>query len=890
MRLSFEGKGVQLCPGDTIASALHRAGVRTFSRSFKYHRRRGLYCLTGDCPNCLCTLNGEPAVRACTTPALDRQRVKRDNAWPSADLDLLKVAWHLRRLMPVGWYYKVMTRPAVWRFCEPFIRKVAGLGKVRLDLPAEDRVAAHVHPDLCVVGGGAAGLSAALAAARAGQTVLLADEGAFGDKIPPGRVSTKVAQLVAALRQQPGVTLLERATAIGLYEGPLVPIAARERTWLVHPQRVVVATGVVEEHAVFPGSDLPGVWLGRGAARMAGVHGERPGHLAVVACRTHEGPAHVEALLVAGTAIAAVVTPGDLANGYPSGIRTIKDGALLGAEGTKQVEAAVVDTGRGREAIACDALVISLGFQPRAGLLRQAVSEPVVGAGEVVAPGCSLEAAVASGEAAARGSTDELNYDDGPLTVDSTAAQKSDAGVLPVACADGFVCLCEDVTTTELQAAWAEGYQSTELLKRYTTATMGPCQGAMCHAHLRAFVNARLPKQPFAKPTTARPPARPVRVQDAAAGLRYVVEHRTALHQRHLEMGAGMGWFGAWKRPVHYGDERAEYDAVRHGVSIMDVGTLGKFLVTGPDATEFLERLYPCHVGTIAQGRLRYALLLNEAGYIFDDGLICPVGPDRYCITFTTAGAEQGEGWLKDWAETWGLRVHIVNRTAAFGAINLTGPKSRQLLAQLCSDPIGAAQLPFATHRKIRVAGIECRALRLGFVGELGFELHHPSGRSVELWEALLAAGEPMGLMPHGVDPLLLLRLEKGHIVIGMDTDFDSTPAKVGMGWAVNMDKDYFVGKTALERLADIELDKKLVGVVFDGNSAPRQGTALTCGGEYAGYLSSSGYSPVLAQGIGLAWLRRRDGEFPRAVAAEGRPGRVTSLPFYDPQGARVRG
>ena len=322
----------------------------------------------------------------------------------------------------------------------------------------------------------------------------------------------------------------------------------------------------------------------------------------------------------------------------------------------------------------------------------------------------------------------------------------------------------------------------------------------------------------------------------------------------------------------------------------MDVGTLGKFLIAGADATEFLERLYPSHVHSVAEGRLRYSVLLNEAGSIFDDGLICSLGPLGYYITLTTAGAEQGEAWLKDWAETWELNVHIVNQTAATGAINVAGPKARELLLKLCDDPIGPDELRFSRHREIRVAGVTCRALRLGFVGELSFELHHSSRQSVALWNALLEAGEPLGVKPHGMHTLLLLRLEKGHILVGVDTDFDSSPAKVGVEWTVKMEKDYFVGKTALQRLGELPLDNKLQGIVFPGDSAPLEGTTLTVDGDHVGYLSSSRYSPALGKSVALGWVRRRNGEVPREVQAEGRPGTIAELPFYDPKGERVRG
>ena len=877
----FEGKRIGFLPTDSIASALYRAGVRTFSRSFKYHRRRGLYCLTGDCPNCMVSVDGEPAVRACVTPAAEQQKVDRENAWPSADFDFMAVAWYFRWLMPVGFYYKIMIRPWVWRLAEPFLRRAAGLAPVPVDLPDAKRVASHHHTDVFVAGGGIAGLSAALAAAEAGQGVILAEEGGFGEKLAlRGPTREKIDRLVATLRDIPAVVLLERAAAIGIYEGPLVPVTAPDELHLIHPERIVVATGAFERHGVFPGNDLPGVWLGRGAARLAGAHQVSPGNTAVLVGATDESPEHAATLLRQGVSLAAVVAPQELAERFPHDVRVIADGRVIAAEGRSRVRAAVIETESGRETIACDALILSLGLEPRASLLRQAALEAVIGAGEVVAPGCSLDEAEAAGRSAALGESDAGENGEWENTVGGVSETDE--------CS--FVCLCEDVTSKDFEDSFTEGYQSTELLKRYTTTTMGPCQGAMCHAHMRSFVAARTPQPIFSKSTTARPPARPIRVEDAAAGTRYVVEHRTALHDRHLEMGATMAWFGAWKRPDDYGDARAEYEAVRNGVSIMDVGTLGKFLIAGADATEFLERLYPSHVHSVAEGRLRYSVLLNEAGSIFDDGLICSLGPLGYYITLTTAGAEQGEAWLKDWAETWELNVHIVNQTAATGAINVAGPKARELLLKLCDDPIGPDELRFSRHREIRVAGVTCRALRLGFVGELSFELHHSSRQSVALWNALLEAGEPLGVKPHGMHTLLLLRLEKGHILVGVDTDFDSSPAKVGVEWTVKMEKDYFVGKTALQRLGELPLDNKLQGIVFPGDSAPLEGTTLTVDGDHVGYLSSSRYSPALGKSVALGWVRRRNGEVPREVQAEGRPGTIAELPFYDPKGERVRG
>jgi sarcosine oxidase subunit alpha len=849
--LELEGRSIPFEEGDSIASALYRAGVRTFSRSFKYHRPRGLYCLTGDCPNCLVTVDGEPGIRACVTPA-EGQRVARENAWPSADRDLMSAIWLARRLLPVGFYYKTLRRPeAAWPLAERFVRRIAGIGRVSLALSPSHREARHHHPDVFVAGGGVAGLAAAAAALNAGETVLLADENPIGRMLPAGLTRARIESLLESLRNRDGATLLERAQVVGIYEGPLVPVCGEDMLHVVHPRRVVVATGAVERHGVFPGNDLVGVWLARGAARLAGVHGLSPGRKVVLAGRPSESG---DVLRAAGVDLTAV------------------DEGIIEATGRGRVQSIILESGR---RILCDALVLALGLVPRDGLVRQAVGLPVVGAGDVVAPGCSLDEAEEMGRAAALG-----------VSSRARGSRRAGASATPQG---GFVCLCEDVEVRDLEDAWEEGFRSTELLKRYTTATMGPCQGALCEPHLRECVGRRAGEGHVVAPTTARPPARPIRLEDAAAGVHFVVEQRTALHERHLALGAVMEWVGSWKRPQTYGDPTAEYWAVRRGVSIMDVSTLGKFLIGGRDAGEFLERLYPCHVRDIPAGRLRYGLLLNEAGFVLDDGLICALAGGRYYLTFTSGGAEHAEAWLRDWIDSWGFEVHVLNQTHALGAINVAGPRARELIAAVSGDRVDNEALPYLGLSAIEVAGVSCQALRIGFVGELGYELHHPRTQSVRLWDALLEAGAGLGILPHGLEALRLLRIEKGHIIVGQDTDFDSTPAKLGLGWAARLEKTDFVGRRALERVSALPLTQKLVGVRFEGDVTPSEGTPLTADGLHVGHLTSSRFSPALGYGVALGWLRSSGAAFPEHVTAGGIGGEVVSLPFYDPSGARLR-
>jgi sarcosine oxidase subunit alpha len=876
--LIFEGRHVAVEPGDTIASALYRAGLRTFSRSFKYHRRRGLLCLTGDCPNCLLNVDGEACVRACVTRAEGGEVVRRENGWPSVDHDLLHVADHVRWLLPVGFYYKTLRRPRwLWPRVEPWLRKAAGLGAADLSAVASRREAQHRHPDVLVIGAGAAGLAAAIAVADAGQSVLICDEGDIGECLPDGSVRDEVMKLATTARAHNRVSILERAPAIGLYDGPLVPLNGNDSLVVVHPGRIVIATGAVEVQGLFEGNDLPGVFQARGAARLASRHGIVPGKVGVAVVDTEEGCSHVLTLLDAGMHIAAAVVPDRLRSRLPKEVPTIVGGELVRARGRGAVRGAEIKSEKGTRRIACDTIVMALGTTPRDALFRQAGHLSVIGAGEVIAPGCSVTDAVESG-------------------CRSAVATAAPTAVIPSRSADvelergGFVCLCEDVSVSDLATAWTEGFRSTELLKRYTTVAMGPCQGALCQNHLASFVRQHAGDVASAQPTTARPPARPITLEEIAAGADDLVEQRTRLHDRHLELGATMEPAGAWRRPSHYGDVASEYWAVRRGVSIMDVGTLGKYVVHGKDASLFLEQLYPSRISNLAPGRIRYALLLSEAGYVIDDGLVCADSPDgmTWYLTYTSGGAGRAEAWLHDWRESWDMNVHIVNRTSAIGAINVAGPHSRELLASLTSTPLGNGDFPYLHHRSIDIAGVPCRVIRLGFVGELSYELHHPSSQSVALWDALLSGGANLDIRPHGLEALRLLRLEKSHIIIDQDTDYDATPSKLGMAWAAKLDKPYFVGKHALERIAQTTMTKRLCTFRFEEGSPP-EGSPVLVEGKFSGYLTSSRFSPTLRCGVALGWLNSHDGSFAATVESAGLVGTVAEHPLYDPEGERLR-
>jgi glycine cleavage system aminomethyltransferase T len=539
----------------------------------------------------------------------------------------------------------------------------------------------------------------------------------------------------------------------------------------------------------------------------------------------------------AGVDLGTVVAIGE----PPAGIPCAKvDGRLIRFEGDRRVQAVVTADEAGVESTTpCDTVVVGLGRAPRDLLARMAHGAPL----RVVGP----------------------------------AAKEHE---LPPPPTGGVVCPCSGTTVEDLEGAWDRGFRELELIKRASLAGVGTCQGGACLPHIRSWIASRGDAVP--EPFTARPAARQITLAEASADTFIDAFRRTALHDEHLALGARMDRFGGWWRPWHYGDHIAEYWAVREAVSLGDVSTLGKLVVSGPDVVSFLERLYPCNVADIKPGRSRYALLLNERGHVIDDGMILRDGETRFVLSFTSGGAANAEMWVRDWIETWGLRVHVLDQTTSLAAINVTGPLAHRLL-QLA----GLADPPrFLGHVHADVAGVPCHVMRLSFTGEAAFELHHPIDRSVELWRALMELGRDLGIRPHGLKALFGLRLEKGHVIVGMDSEMDSTPRRLGMDWAVRMDKPFFIGKPSLARTEPLPDRRRLVGFTMPG-VAPTEGSPIWSGGEIVGHVTGSWRSPVLGHAVMLGWLKRAP--FPDHVEIDGREAVVAPTPFYDPEGIRAR-
>jgi sarcosine oxidase subunit alpha len=930
LTFGFEGRTIRAVEGQSVAAALYAAGVRVFSRSFKYHRPRGLFCVSGDCPNCLMQVDGRPNVRTCIEPARQGMNVRGQNAWPSLGFDLLRVFDRLSYFLPVGFYYKRFHKPRwAWPLFERVVRHIAGLGRIDIQARPEGHAEVeHLHADVCVIGAGPAGLAAGEAAAAAGADVLLLEREARcgGHLLYEGKADTN-AELSAGMR-----VLLE-TTAFGLYEGNLVGAFQKGRLLKVRAGQVIVCTGARQRPLLFRNNDLPGIFLGRGILRLARLHGVSPGRRAMVVTNHNEGHRLARQLRALGIDVAAVADSRPEVRGGEGGFPVLAGHVAVRARGWSRLRAVeiarVSDTGvietASRRVFACDLLCLAPRLVPANELLYQGgmrftyeggrwvPSQAVPGllAAGAAAGTFELEAQIREGrlrgrEAAARCGlrVEELGGDD--AEVRPTPALTNPQSAIRNLQSKGkcFVCLCEDVTTKDLGQAVAEGFDHIETLKRYATVGMGPCQGKMC-GQTSTEVCASLTGREVSAvgTTTSRPPVVPVELAVLAAERQHQPVRRTPLHHWHAAHGARWMDAGQWKRPESYGSPEEEVRAVRTRVGLIDVSTLGKIEVFGPDAAELLERIYLGEWANLAVGRARYGLMCTEEGIVFDDGIGARLGPEHFYLTATTGNAEAVFQWLELWRTTWKLDATVINRTPALAALNVAGPRARDVMRQLTTLDLSSAAFPYPAVREAEVAGVPCRLLRVGFVGEVGYEIHGPSAYGLHLWEALMAAGAEFGLRPFGVEAQRILRLEKGHVIIGQDTDALSNPFGAGFGRMIRFMKPRFHGRETLLRFKELPARTRLVGFhIPAGAPQPRdnawarrlEGCQVVEQGRPVGRVTSARFSPTLEKYIGLAWVPEAravaGGEFRIRCDGADLAARVHPPPFYDPQGERLKG
>ena len=917
----FDGHQVTGFSGDTVASALYAEGTRVFSRSFKYHRPRGLLCCSGNCPNCLVTVGDEPNVRACTRPVEPGLQVRSQNAWPSLRFDLLSILDRLHWLMPVGFYYKALHRPKLlWLVGRQFIRRIGGLGSI--DINAEHHhefTSVNKHADVAVIGGGPSGMSAALAAANGdAHVVLVDDQSSLGghlrysgqtlsdpDEVEPTAAATKAHELAVSVAQSANIEVLSSATAFGLYQDNLVAALTTDGVVRIRAEHVVLATGVQETPLLFENNDLPGVMLSSAARRLVALYGIRPGRQAVIATETVEGYETALVLLEAGVQVTAVVDATDGVAGAAvdavreRGITVLTAHRVTRAVGRGKVRGAVVapvGNPSSTRRIRCDLLCMSGALQPADALLHQmGAAQPGVTLAGAVNGASGLDEIINQGRMSglsASGASSPSIEDtaSGVSTLPSEPALPAGSG------ARSYVCFCEDVSAHDIEQAIEEGFADVQTLKRYSTVTMGPCQGKMCGralAGICASHNGSAGGEGNGDThTTFRPPYQPVTLA-ALAGRERMPFKRTPLDRIHRELGARMVESGPWLRPHSYGSPADECVAVRQRVGIIDVGTLGKLEVLGPDAGHLLDRLYTHRFSDLPVGRIRYGLMTSDNGVILDDGTVTRLADDRYFVTTTSGNADVIEEWFNWWNAGADNCAHVVNVTGAYGAVNVAGPRARETLAKLTDIDLSGRGFRYMRSVHGYVGGIPCLLLRIGFVGEAGWEVHFPAEYGEHMWHAIMEAGREFGIAPFGLEAQRILRLEKGHVIVGQDTDAISTPMDVGSDWAVRFDKPDFIGRGGLAVASQRGLQQRLVGFIMPGTAAPEDGTPVLSGSRPIGRVTSARLSPTMNRGFGLAWV-------PPYLATEGasievlvndRPvsARVTLEPVYDPEGHRLR-
>lgn len=936
--------------GDTLASALLANGVSIIGRSFKYHRPRGLVGAGLEEPNGIVQLetgpNTIPNIKATQVELYEGLIASPVNAKPSVHFDIMALNSKVKRFIPAAFYYKTFIWPN-WHMFEPAIRQAAGLGVAPADADPDSYEHRFAHFDTLIVGSGAAGLAAAEAASSRGDRVALVEaDTEFGggllsaidpvDGLSPVEWRNAV---LARLRASPNITLFNRTMAFGFYDHGLVGLAERindhlpladrsgprQRLWKVRCNTVVIATGAFERPIPFENNDLPGVMLASAAQIYAHRYGAMPGRRIVVCTNNDTAYEAAIALHQAGCGIEAIVdsrTGAAPAAGEMErhGIPILQGFVPLAARGRRVVRGLDIarSSGADKRSLTCDAVLTSDGWNPVVHLHSQSGGALAYDDGmKAFLPSSGPQNAQSVGAAAgifetsaaiaqARGEVTPSSR----LIVGPTRRFADGEGGARSAWLD----FQNDVTVGDVQLAARENFRSVEHLKRYTTLGMASDQGKTSNVAGIQVLSDLLGKPAQTIGTTKfRPPYDPVTIgafAGRAVGADLMPLARLPSHEALLAEDAVMEPYGHWERAAycprqgeteHAAIER-EVKAVREAVGLFDASPLGKIEVKGPDAAEFLQRMYVGGVRTLKVGRCRYGLMLTEHGIVYDDGIFARMGENHFLVGTTSGNAvriaETFHEWLQcEWPD---LRVLVENVTTGWAVMNVAGPQARAVLEKVGTDvDLSAEAFPHMSYRAGTVGGVAARIQRVSFTGELSYEVAVPWSYGRALWDAMMQAGEPFGITPFGVETLMVMRVEKGFLHVGSDTDGTTYPQDLGFGPAMAKKKDDFVGRRSTMRPDGLRKDRRqLIGLELLDGQGPLEigshvlplGGAAPCASD--GWVTSSVHSPTLGKPLAMALVRAGRQRVGEEVLVwnmgTSRTARIVDPRFYDPDGART--
>ncbi|SEK68128.1 sarcosine oxidase subunit alpha [Roseovarius nanhaiticus] len=937
LNFTFNGKSMQGHAGDTLASALLANGQVLVGRSFKYHRPRGILTAGSEEPNALVHLRSgaaqEPNTRATVAELFDGLTATSQNHRGPLEFDLMAVTDLMSPFLSAGFYYKTFMWPAaLWeKLYEPAIRHSAGLGRLSMEEDPDTYDKGFLHCDLLVIGAGPSGLAAALAGARAGARVILADE----DFAPGGRLNAETlevddmagadwaAQTVAELESMDNVRLMTRTTVYGAYDhgvyGALERCTdhlasangkPRQVLWRIYSKRAVLAAGATERPIAFGNNDRPGIMLAGAVRTYVNRYGVTPGQKVAVLTNNDDGWRTAADLAAKGVEVRAVIDTRD-APAFMDipGAHHVRGAGVVDTAGRKALKRITLTDG---QMIDVDCLAVSGGWNPNVHLTchqrgrptwNEAINAFVPGRdlpqGMVVAGAANgqltLAAALDEGRKAANAQVKDLGF-----TPSRKAAPKAEDEAhegaakwhIPSGKTRAWVDFQNDVTVKDIQQSHREGFVSVEHLKRYTTTGMATDQGKTSNISALAIMAECTGKSIQDTGTTIfRPPYTPIPIgalAGRARGQDFRPYRLTPSHEWAKANGASFVEVGNWLRAQWFvkGSEKGWRDSVdrealntRQNVGICDVTTLGKIDVQGRDAAEFLNRVYANGFAKLALGRVRYGIMLREDGICYDDGTTARMGENHYVMTTTTANAVLVFRRLEFARQCLfpDLDVHLISTTDAWAQFAVAGPKARDLLRKIVDKDhdISNEGFPFMACGEISVCGgTPARLFRISFSGELAYEVAVPARYGNAMMDALMKAGEEFGACPYGTEALGVMRIEKGHAA-GNELDGRTTAHNLGMARMVSDKKDS-IG-AVLSRRPEMMRDDavKLVGFrPVDRSVKLIAGSHFIAKGDEAnmandqGWMTSVAFSPSLGHSIGLGFIKSGDSRMGEIVRA----------------------